>query len=72
LSADPVWQLEGITERKERPWITPRDADMDAAGTRENLLRMIALKERMPELIIVPAHDMRGFAPLPKPAVANK
>jgi hypothetical protein len=63
---DLVWQLEGITEREERPWITRRDADLDAAGTRENLLRMIALNERIPEPIIVPAHDMRGFAPLPK------
>jgi hypothetical protein len=29
--------------------------------TRENILRMVALKERLPELIIVPAHDMRAF-----------
>jgi hypothetical protein len=36
--------------------------DSNAAGTRQNLLRMIAIKERMPELIIVPAHDMRAFA----------
>src|SRR5215470_1737129 len=63
---DLVWQLEGITEREERPWVTRRDADTDAEANRENLLRMIALKERMPELIIVPAHDMRGFAALPK------
>jgi hypothetical protein len=26
---------------------------------------MIALKERLPELVIVPAHDMRGFAEIP-------
>jgi len=26
---------------------------------------MIALTERLPELIIVPAHDMRAFAKLP-------
>ena len=37
-------------------------ADLDAAGTRQNILRMIAIKERLPELIIVPAHDMRAFA----------
>ena len=28
-----------------------------------NLLHIIALKERLPELVIVPAHDMRGFCP---------
>lgn len=59
---DVVWQLEGITQREERPWITRRKADTDVEANRENLLRMIALKERLPELIIVPAHDMRAFA----------
>ena len=63
---DLVWQLEGITQREERPWITRRKADTNAQGTRENLLRMIALKERLPELIIVPAHDIRAFAAMPK------
>jgi glyoxylase-like metal-dependent hydrolase (beta-lactamase superfamily II) len=63
---DLVWQLEGITLREERPWITRRDADADAGGTRENLLRMIAIQERLPELIIVPAHDIRAFSGLPK------
>ena len=53
-----MWQLEGITER---PWITRRRADMDAETNSENLLRMIALKERLPDLIIVPAHDMRAL-----------
>jgi glyoxylase-like metal-dependent hydrolase (beta-lactamase superfamily II) len=61
---DLIWQLEGITLREERPWIS-RGSDSDAEGTRENLLRMIALKERLPELIIVPAHDMRAFAEMP-------
>jgi len=62
---DLVYQLEGIMQREERPWLVRRDADTDAEGNRENLLRMIALKERLPELIIVPAHDMRGFAQIP-------
>lgn len=63
---DVIWQLEGITEREERPWITRRKADKDAEANRENLLRLIALKERLPELIIVPAHDMRAFAKMQK------
>ncbi|HXX00958.1 MAG TPA: MBL fold metallo-hydrolase [Candidatus Acidoferrales bacterium] len=63
---DLVWQLEGITEREERPWSTRRRADTDAEANRENLLRMIALKERMPDLIIVPAHDIRAFQTLPR------
>ncbi|HML07010.1 MAG TPA: MBL fold metallo-hydrolase [Xanthobacteraceae bacterium] len=63
---DLIWQLEGITLRQERPWLIRQFADLDAAGTRQNLLRMIAIKERLPELIIVPAHDIRAFAEMPK------
>jgi len=63
---DLVWQLEGITLREERPWIVRIQADSAPEGNRKNLLRMIALKERLPELIIVPAHDMRAFAEMPR------
>jgi len=63
---DLVYQLDGITQREERPWLVRRKADTDAEGNRENLLRMIALKERFPELKIVPAHDIRAFAGIPK------
>jgi glyoxylase-like metal-dependent hydrolase (beta-lactamase superfamily II) len=60
---DLVWKLEGITLREDRLWINRR-SDPNAAGTRKNLLRIIALKERLPGLIIVPAHDIRAFAEL--------
>ena len=64
---DLVYQLEGISERAERSWIVRRSgADEDSAGNRENLLRMIGLKERLPDLMIVPAHDLRGFARMPR------
>ena len=63
---DLVYQMEGITLREERSWLVRKmGADWDTAGNGENLLRIIALKERFPELIIIPAHDMRGFAQLP-------
>ena len=69
---DVVWQLEGITLREERPWITSKGSDWDVKGNRENLLRMIALKERLPGLIIVPAHDMRPFTEMPALFQASK
>ncbi len=62
---DVVWQLEGITEREQRPWITSRRGDTDLKANGENLLRLVALKERLPDLIIVPAHDIRAFAEMP-------
>ena len=64
LVGDLLWQLDGITLGEERLWITSIRIS-DAEGTRESLLRMIAIKERLPELIIVPAHDERAFAEMP-------
>jgi glyoxylase-like metal-dependent hydrolase (beta-lactamase superfamily II) len=62
---DLVWQREGITLREERPWLIRHWADLYPEGTRENLLHIAAIKARFPELIIVPAHDSRGFAEMP-------
>jgi N-acyl homoserine lactone hydrolase len=73
LVGDLVWQREGITLREERSWLIRQFADLDAAGVRQNLLRMIAIKERLPDLIIVPAHDMRVFAEmLTLPSAGNE
>jgi glyoxylase-like metal-dependent hydrolase (beta-lactamase superfamily II) len=72
MVGDLVWQLEGITLREERPWISRSWGDLDAEGTRENLLRVIALKERLPELVMVPAHDVRGFAEMPRLSPAGQ
>jgi N-acyl homoserine lactone hydrolase len=69
---DLVYQLEGITLREERPWLVRRKADTNAQGNREDLLRMVALKERWPELIIVPAHDLRAFANIPTLSPAGR
>jgi len=65
MVGDLVWQREAITEREERAWLLRRLADNDEAGVRENLLRMAAIAAKYPELTIVPAHDLRGFAGMP-------
>ena len=66
LLGDLVWQREGILEREERPWLQRVLADSDANGVREALLRVSAIHARLPELKLVPAHDGRGFAQLPR------
>jgi glyoxylase-like metal-dependent hydrolase (beta-lactamase superfamily II) len=65
LVGDLVWQLEAITEREERAWIVEVISKSDRAGARANILHMAALQERFPDLVIVPAHDSRGFAGMP-------
>lgn len=62
---DLVWQLEGITEREERPWVTRSLADDDEAGVREGILHVAAIAARFPHMVLVPAHDARGFEHIP-------
>jgi glyoxylase-like metal-dependent hydrolase (beta-lactamase superfamily II) len=65
MVGDLAWQREGITEREERPWITRSLADDDVPKTRESLLRIAAVKERIPDLVLVPAHDARAYENFP-------
>ncbi len=64
---DLCWQSEGVTEREERPWLQRTLGDQDEAEVREGLLRMNAIVSALPQISLVPAHDARAFAGLPKP-----
>lgn len=66
LVGDLAWQREGITAREEKPWAIRAVVDRDADGVRENLLRMSAVLARFPQIVLVPAHDARGFAEMPR------
>lgn len=63
---DLAWQREGVTELEERPWIQRSLGDSNAAQVRENLQRMNAIARRFPNMEIVPAHDARAFATIPR------
>ena len=65
LVGDLVWQREGLARLEERPRLSRLWADADAEGTRQNLLRMAAIVQRFPDLIVAPAHDQRGFGDAP-------
>ena len=62
LVGDLVWQREGLTRRVERPWLMRLLGDTDPDGTRENLLKMVSVTQRIPEMIVVPSHDQRAYA----------
>jgi glyoxylase-like metal-dependent hydrolase (beta-lactamase superfamily II) len=66
LLGDLVWQLEGITERVERPWLTRGLADADPQGVRDGIAHVAAIHDAFPEMHLVPAHDGRGFAAMPE------
>jgi glyoxylase-like metal-dependent hydrolase (beta-lactamase superfamily II) len=63
---DLVWQREAILEREGRPWVTSKIAGEDPVGVRDSMLRMSAIVTRYPQITIVPAHDGRGYASIPK------
>lgn len=65
LIGDIAWQAEGIDRPAEKPWITRR-VDSDRDGTRALLVRLNQLKASIPGLVIVPAHDARVWATLPR------
>jgi N-acyl homoserine lactone hydrolase len=62
LVGDLVWQREGLTRRVERPWPMKLLGDTDPEGTRQNLLKMVSVMQRIPQMIVVPAHDQRAYA----------
>jgi len=63
---DLVWQREGVEIPAERPWLSRRLVDGDAASVRTWIVRMHALAGSVPGLVIVPAHDRRVLETLPK------
>ena len=63
---DLVWQLEGLLEREARPWFEAKMIGEDPVAFRKSLLRVSAMVARYPQIIVVPAHDPRGYASIPK------
>ncbi|MFC8676976.1 MBL fold metallo-hydrolase [Streptomyces griseorubiginosus] len=59
---DLTWQLDGIRNRVERPWLMRMFADHDPRSVRRDLLRMIALENLIQ---IVPAHDLDAYDGMP-------
>lgn len=62
---DLIWQLEALSQREERPWFSRAMVDSEREGVRQQLSHLAALAARFPGLVVVPAHDQRGFAKLP-------
>jgi glyoxylase-like metal-dependent hydrolase (beta-lactamase superfamily II) len=63
---DLIWQLEGVEFPSERPYPAQQLVDADADAVHDQIQHLAALRRRFPELIIVPAHDARPTADLPR------
>jgi N-acyl homoserine lactone hydrolase len=66
LLGDLVWQREGITLPAERPWLPRFLLEEDTEQVREAITRIAAIHARYPEIELVPAHDARALAKIPR------
>ncbi len=66
LIGDTAWQSEGVDHPAEKPWIARRLVDNDPDEVRALLIRLHQLKQAVPGLIVVPAHDRRLWETLPQ------
>ncbi len=67
FSADTTWTQLGLDLQKSRPavtrWLT--GVDWNAALNADTIVRIAALRKRLPELIVLPAHDEVAARQLP-------
>ncbi|HEY0975768.1 MAG TPA: MBL fold metallo-hydrolase [Solimonas sp.] len=66
LIGDLVWQREGYEIPAQRPWLSRRMVDNDAEQVRQQVVHLHRLHRQLPEMVIVPAHDARVWAELPR------
>ena len=62
---DLVWQREALALPAERPWVSRRMVDVDDQRVRDLVVRLHRIKQALPGMIFVPAHDRRVTARLP-------
>lgn len=65
LIGDTAWQSEGVDRPAEKPWLARRLVDNEPEKVRALLVRLHQIKQAMPDLIVVPAHDRRIWESLP-------
>jgi N-acyl homoserine lactone hydrolase len=63
---DLVWQLEGLIQREERPWLEARMLGEDPTAVQESMQRLSAIAARFPQMKIVASHDPRGYVDIPQ------
>ncbi len=66
FTGDTSWSLEGIQKPSEKFWISRLLADDNSEGTTRELVRLHRLMLRRPELQLIPSHDARTQAKLPR------
>lgn len=65
LLGDLVWQLDGIMQRAEKPWIARQLIGEDTGAVRVAIAHIAAIAEKFPQMKLLPAHDAKAMGSLP-------
>mgnify|MGYP003450600130 CR=1 FL=1 len=65
LLGDLVWQLDGIPQLAEEPWIARQLIGEDADAVRDAIAHVAAISEKFPQIKLLPAHDAKAMGSLP-------
>lgn len=63
---DLVWELQGLAEREQRPWLEARVLGEDPSAVQDSMRRLNAIVTRYPQMKIVASHDPRGYVGIPE------
>ena len=63
---DLVWQLEGLAQREQRPWLEARVLGEDPSAVQDSMRRLNAIVRRYQQMKIVASHDPRGYVGIPE------
>ena len=65
LLGDLVWQLDGITQLAEKPWIARQLIGEDTDAVRNAIAHVAAIAKKFPQIKLLPAHDAKAMGSLP-------
>jgi len=63
---DLVWQLEGLAQREQRPWLEARVLGEGPSAVQDSMRRLNAIVRRYQQMKIVASHDPRGYVGIPE------
>lgn len=65
LIGDIVWQMEGITQEVEKPWLSRLIADHAPDEVRQLIHVLANLQAAYPDMALIPSHDERAMSSIP-------
>jgi glyoxylase-like metal-dependent hydrolase (beta-lactamase superfamily II) len=65
LLGDLVWQLDGIRQLAEKPWLVRQLIGEDTEAERDAIGHVAAIAKKFPQIMLLPAHDAQAMGSLP-------